>query len=308
MAADSYTHVHSRKRLLWAINEGMKPLIGVTTSELRPSSAGTLRRHGEPPHPRWRSGSRTCGPSRRPAACPSCCRRWATPRPTSTGSTASAFRAARTSIRGLRRPRAARRARPHRARAGRLRARAGTRGRRARAADPRHLPRRPGAQRRARRNAAPAPPGHRQTEPATAATHTVHVEPGSRLARVVGTGVLRVDSFHHQAVDVLGRGLRAVAHAADGIHRGDRAPGPRLVLGVQWHAEGRSTSRATARCSTSWCPRPRAPAPRVRRAASRHPHPRTRDSPMRGGRAAGMLQPCRCCSPPRPPSIASPAR
>ena len=28
----------------------MKPLIGVTTSELRPSSAGTLRRHGEPPH------------------------------------------------------------------------------------------------------------------------------------------------------------------------------------------------------------------------------------------------------------------
>ena len=36
--------------LLRAINEGMKPLIGVTTSELRPSSAGTLRRHGEPPH------------------------------------------------------------------------------------------------------------------------------------------------------------------------------------------------------------------------------------------------------------------
>ena len=30
--------------------EGMRPLIGVTTSELRPSSAGTLRRHGEPPH------------------------------------------------------------------------------------------------------------------------------------------------------------------------------------------------------------------------------------------------------------------
>src|SRR3954469_24009522 len=28
----------------------MRPLIGVTTSELRASSAGTLRRHGEPPH------------------------------------------------------------------------------------------------------------------------------------------------------------------------------------------------------------------------------------------------------------------
>src|SRR3954453_2257254 len=28
----------------------MRPLIGVTTSELRASSAGTLRRHGDPPH------------------------------------------------------------------------------------------------------------------------------------------------------------------------------------------------------------------------------------------------------------------
>src|SRR5215216_7601646 len=28
----------------------MRPLIGVTTSELRASNAGTLRRHGEPPH------------------------------------------------------------------------------------------------------------------------------------------------------------------------------------------------------------------------------------------------------------------
>src|SRR3954470_10598799 len=28
----------------------MRPLIGVTTSELRARSAGTLRRHGEPPH------------------------------------------------------------------------------------------------------------------------------------------------------------------------------------------------------------------------------------------------------------------
>ena len=44
-------------------------------------------------------------------------------------------------------------------------------------------------------------PGHRQTEPATATTHTVHVEPGTRLERLVGAEVLRVNSFHHQAVD-----------------------------------------------------------------------------------------------------------
>ena len=28
----------------------MKPLIGVSTSELRPGELATLRRHGEPPH------------------------------------------------------------------------------------------------------------------------------------------------------------------------------------------------------------------------------------------------------------------
>src|SRR5919106_933333 len=34
----------------------MRPLIGVTTSELRASSTGTLRRHGEPPHPEMALG------------------------------------------------------------------------------------------------------------------------------------------------------------------------------------------------------------------------------------------------------------
>jgi putative glutamine amidotransferase len=81
-------------------------------------------------------------------------------------------------------------------------------------------------------------PGHRQIEPATATTHTVHVDPGTRLAALVGTDPLRVNSFHHQAVEELGRGLLAVARAADGIVEGIEDPGPRFVVGVQWHAEG----------------------------------------------------------------------
>jgi putative glutamine amidotransferase len=47
-----------------------------------------------------------------------------------------------------------------------------------------------------------------------------------------------VNSFHHQAVDELGDGLRAVAHAADGTVEAIEASGPRFLLGVQWHAEG----------------------------------------------------------------------
>jgi putative glutamine amidotransferase len=66
----------------------------------------------------------------------------------------------------------------------------------------------------------------------------VHVDRGTRLAGLVGADVLPVNSFHHQAVERLGRGLQAVAHAADGTIEGIESAGPRFLVGVQWHAEG----------------------------------------------------------------------
>src|SRR6201999_997534 len=39
-----------------ADHRNMRPLIGVTTSELRPSALATTRRHGEPPHPEMALG------------------------------------------------------------------------------------------------------------------------------------------------------------------------------------------------------------------------------------------------------------
>ena len=81
-------------------------------------------------------------------------------------------------------------------------------------------------------------PDHRQTEPGWAVTHDVAIEPGSLLARAVGAGALRVNSFHHQAVERLGDGLRAVAWAPDGTVEGIEGEDGRFVLGVQWHAEG----------------------------------------------------------------------
>jgi putative glutamine amidotransferase len=78
---------------------------------------------------------------------------------------------------------------------------------------------------------------HRQTEPARSATHEVRVRVGSRLARLAGTGRLGVNSFHHQAADELGTGLRAVAHAPDGTIEAIEDASRPFVLGVQWHAE-----------------------------------------------------------------------
>jgi putative glutamine amidotransferase len=78
---------------------------------------------------------------------------------------------------------------------------------------------------------------HRQTAPGWQETHGVHVDPASRLARILGTDSPGVNSFHHQAVDTLGAGLRAVAWAPDGTVEGIEDANGRLVLGVQWHAE-----------------------------------------------------------------------
>jgi putative glutamine amidotransferase len=78
---------------------------------------------------------------------------------------------------------------------------------------------------------------HRQTESGRRTTHTVDVARGSRLAAIVGAGELDVNSFHHQAVAELGRGLRAVAWAPDGVIEGIEGDGDALYLGVQWHVE-----------------------------------------------------------------------
>lgn len=80
--------------------------------------------------------------------------------------------------------------------------------------------------------------GHRQTEVASSPTQRVDVAPGSLLAAVTGADdALEVNSFHHQAVDALGSGLRAVAHAPDGTVEAIEDPSRTFLLGVQWHAE-----------------------------------------------------------------------
>ena len=60
----------------------------------------------------------------------------------------------------------------------------------------------------------------------------------SLLATVTGCGAaLAVNSFHHQAVDVAGAGLRVVARAPDGTAEAIEDRARPFVLGVQWHAE-----------------------------------------------------------------------
>jgi len=96
-----------------------------------------------------------------------------------------------------------------------------------------------------------------------AVAHTVEVEPGSKLERIVQTPgeghgfsradqtakektlaaegplVVPVNSSHHQAADVVGDGLRVVAQSPqDGVIEALEGTSPdHFVLAVQWHPE-----------------------------------------------------------------------
>lgn len=69
--------------------------------------------------------------------------------------------------------------------------------------------------------------------------HEVELLPGTRLRAVLGRDRVAVNSFHHQAVKDVGRGLVVSARATgDAVIEGVEAPDRRFALGVQWHPEG----------------------------------------------------------------------
>ncbi len=72
--------------------------------------------------------------------------------------------------------------------------------------------------------------------------HEVMVDPQSRLARIVGAREgksVPVNSSHHQAAEVEGRGLRVVARSPqDGVIEAlEGTESDHFVLAVQWHPE-----------------------------------------------------------------------
>jgi putative glutamine amidotransferase len=78
---------------------------------------------------------------------------------------------------------------------------------------------------------------HRQPGYGATPAHSVEIDPDSTLARALGCTTVDVNSYHHQAADEVGRGLRAVAWSRDGLIEAVEAPGRDFVIGVQWHAE-----------------------------------------------------------------------
>jgi len=70
--------------------------------------------------------------------------------------------------------------------------------------------------------------------------HGVKVDGGTLLGEVVGGAGGVVNSAHHQAVELLGAGLRVNSRAQDGTIEGiewEEPVGKPFLLAVQWHPE-----------------------------------------------------------------------
>jgi putative glutamine amidotransferase len=69
-------------------------------------------------------------------------------------------------------------------------------------------------------------------------SHTITMTEHSKLAVILGATELAANSFHHQAIDRLGKGLVATATAPDGVIEGVESADPNeWIVAVQWHPE-----------------------------------------------------------------------
>jgi putative glutamine amidotransferase len=79
---------------------------------------------------------------------------------------------------------------------------------------------------------------HSQADRGGRPHHRVALAADSRLrAGFGGAEAVFVNTYHHQGLDRLGNGLRAVAHADDGLVEAVEGSSGAWLLGVQWHPE-----------------------------------------------------------------------
>ena len=78
---------------------------------------------------------------------------------------------------------------------------------------------------------------HHETPPYDKVAHPVSIREGTPLFEAVGVREMGVNSYHHQGVRTLGRGLQVAATAPDGMVEAVYLPDHRFALAVQWHPE-----------------------------------------------------------------------
>ena len=82
-----------------------------------------------------------------------------------------------------------------------------------------------------------SPMCHDQKAPRNYPIHDILIGNNNSLHRIMQTDRIRVNSFHHQAVKRIGRGLIITALAEDGTVEAIEKPLHPFYIGVQWHPE-----------------------------------------------------------------------
>ncbi|GHO93739.1 gamma-glutamyl-gamma-aminobutyrate hydrolase [Reticulibacter mediterranei] len=67
--------------------------------------------------------------------------------------------------------------------------------------------------------------------------HTIAVEPGSRMAEILGESQIPTNSLHHQGVKKVGEGVTVSGRAEDGVVELIEVNGPHFMLAAQCHPE-----------------------------------------------------------------------
>jgi putative glutamine amidotransferase len=79
---------------------------------------------------------------------------------------------------------------------------------------------------------------HRGSGASAMIDHEVELESTSELAEIFGQRTMTIRSGHHQAIDIIGSGLRVTGRAADGVIEALESVDPaRPLVAVQWHPE-----------------------------------------------------------------------
>ena len=67
--------------------------------------------------------------------------------------------------------------------------------------------------------------------------HEIKIEEGTRIAKILGEPILKVNSLHHQGIKDVASSLRVAGRSPDGLIEAVELPDHPFGLAVQWHPE-----------------------------------------------------------------------
>ena len=82
--------------------------------------------------------------------------------------------------------------------------------------------------------------------------HEIRVEEGTQIAEILGSPILKVNSWHHQGVKDVPESLKITAYSPDGLVEAMEIPSHPFSIAVQWHPEWMPEDKAMQNLFTSF--------------------------------------------------------